>query len=480
MQKLSKEQKDTLERLGFGNQHLWGAGFLFIAFMIIVINMVCRVVDSHKYDEYEYTVGTVVKFTSYKTPRTGVRRSSYDYYYSIEAEYYVDGYDKAFKISDSGDAYMFFRKGKELRIYYEADAPGRAFITKKDFLTGLYLPAEKQYYQPLYFSLFPTIIGIYLIVDYMKARKRALQNKLFPSKKVKSSKDPDYDPYLHDLARMPGYKRGWLPFQICGTVFYLFTVFGGIMTIRSVIMKPTGDIVSPIIFVSFLMLLGHGMLAGVIYSIYYLNGKKKAFITGFMADEATAVYVNRDEAAEILWKLVKRYMESEPFFSRFKLEYNRDWLETYEDRLEHLKAKAPSEEQTLEGRIWHLGFLVKTVNDGRNKPYLEVSCSRIPDEKMVADLLYLLTYEKVVRFFDPSYTSGSDPGRYVEVYMMEKRAVYSYGNHGWSSDYKCTTAEDVAKLIVKTWNNSVLIKDNPYAGRDWDLYYRSLRNVKPI
>jgi hypothetical protein len=199
-----------------------------------------------------------------------------------------------------------------------------------------------------------------------------------------------------------------------------------------------------------------------------------------MADEATAVYARREEAAQLLWKLVKRYMEAEPMWSRFKLEYNRDWLETYEDKLEHLKAKAPSEEQTLEGRIWHLGFLVKTVNDARNKPYLEVSCSGIPNEKMVTDLLYLLTYEKVVRFFDAPYKSGSDPGRYVDVYMMEKKAVYSYGNHGWSSDYKCTTAEDVAKLIVKTWNNSVLIKDNPYAGRDWDLYYRSLRNVKPI
>lgn len=56
-----------------------------------------------------------------------------------------------------------------------------------------------------------------------------------------------------------------------------------------------------------------------------------------MADEATVVYARREEAAQLLWKLVKRYMEAEPMWSRFKLEYNRDWLETYEDKLEHLK-----------------------------------------------------------------------------------------------------------------------------------------------
>ena len=60
-------------------------------------------------------------------------------------------------------------------------------------------------------------------------------------------------------------------------------------------------------------------------------------ISTFMADEATAVYAKREEAAQLLWKLVKRYMEAEPMWSRFKLEYNRDWLETYEDKLEHLK-----------------------------------------------------------------------------------------------------------------------------------------------
>ena len=337
MRKLSEEQKETMDRLGFGNQHFVGAGFLFVAFLILVINMICRVADSHKYDSYEYTTGIVVKATSSKIPRNWGRGSEYDYIYSIEVEYSPEEDDKTYKISDSGEAYQFFKKGKELRIYYEKDAPGRAYITKKDFLTGLYLPAGKRYYIPLYIGLLPTSIGIFLIVDYLKARKLALQNKLFPRKKVKSSIDPDYDPNLHELARMSGYKRGWVPFWICGSAFYAFTLFGGIMTIRSVILHPSGDNVSPIVFALFMIILGHMMLAGVIISIFYLKGKKTAFIRAFMADEATSVYVRREEAAELLWKLVKRYMEAEPMWSRFKLEYNRDWLETYEDKLEHLK-----------------------------------------------------------------------------------------------------------------------------------------------
>ena len=83
------------------------------------------------------------------------------------------------------------------------------------------------------------------------------------------------------------------------------------MTIRSVILHPSGDNVSPIVFALFMIILGHMMLAGVIISIFYLKGKKTAFISAFM--------------------------EAEPMWSRFKLEYNRDWLETYEDKLEHLK-----------------------------------------------------------------------------------------------------------------------------------------------
>ena len=89
---------------------------------------------------------------------------------------------------------------------------------------------------------------------------------------------------------MSGYKRGWVPFWICGSAFYAFTLFGGIMTIRSVILHPSGDNVSPIVFALFMIILGHMMLAGVIISIFYLKGKKTAFISAFMAASSRLAY----------------------------------------------------------------------------------------------------------------------------------------------------------------------------------------------
>ena len=337
--KLTQEQQATMDSMGFKNQQLWGAVFILIALSIIGINMICRVVDSHKYDDYKYTRGTVVEFITNKTISHYRHRRRYSSSYSIAVEYRPLGYDDTFLVRDENDWYMFYRRGTVLRVYYDKDDPSDAHLANKDWLTGLYLPLEINYYIAPYASLLPTIIGIYLIADYRKAKKLALQNKLKPKKKVKSSKDPDYDPNLHDLARMSNYKRGWVPFWVCGSLFYAFMMFGGIMTIRSVIIDPPKDSTSPIIFAIFIMILAHGMLAGVIASVVYLKNKKKAFIKGFMSDEATEVYGRREEAAEILWKFVSKYMEREPMWSRFKLEYNRDWLETYEEYIMHLKSK---------------------------------------------------------------------------------------------------------------------------------------------
>lgn len=334
---LTKEQQDALDKQGYKNQDKVGLVFILIALTIVGINMLCRVKDSHKYDDYKYTRGTVVEFITNKTRTHYRRRMRYRYSYSIAVEYSPSGSNESYIVRDENDWYQFLRRGKTLRVYYDEDDPEDAHIAKKDWLTGLYLPAETNYYIAPYIALLPTIIGLYLIVDYKKAKKRALQNNLKPKKKVKSSVDPDYDPNLHELARMSNYKRGWVPFWIGAGSFYLFTMVAGIMIIYSVIKDHPDDSVSPIAMAIFFMFLGHCMLAGLIVSVIYLKRKKAAFIKGFMADEATSVYVRREEAAKILWKLVKKYMEKETPWSRFKLEYNRDWLETYGENLEHLK-----------------------------------------------------------------------------------------------------------------------------------------------
>ena len=190
----------------------------------------------------------------------------------------------------------------------------------------------------------------------------------------------------------------------------------------------------------------------------------------------------------MLWKLVKRYMEKEPFYSRFKLEYNRDWLETYEEKLIGLKRKEidekkmPSDMNELISMIAKIGFEVRTIDDGRQKPYLEVSLQETPSTKMLVELLGLLTYKDVLYFFDAFYKSPTDPGRYISVYMTEETPVYHFGNHGWSSEYKHMTCEEMADLIVKNWDKSdgrsygkyIEIKPNLWAERDKDLYYKAL------
>ncbi|MCR5529637.1 MAG: hypothetical protein K6F49_10510 [Saccharofermentans sp.] len=101
---------------------------------------------------------------------------------------------------------------------------------------------------------------------------------------------------------------------------------------------------------------------------------------------------------------------------------------------------------------------------------------------MLVELLGLLTHKDVLHFFDAFYKSPTDPGRYVSVYMTEGTPVYYYGNHGWSSEYKHMTCEEMAGLIAKNWDESdgrsygnyIEIKPNLWSERDKDLYYKAL------
>ena len=454
-----------MDSMGFEHQQLVGVVFILIALLICGVNFICRFSDSHKYDTYEYTSGTVVRFNSSSSNE-----------YSIDVEFYTDDSDEPFICHNSDVDYEFMRKGQKVRVYYDEDAPLRCFVTKKDLLTGLYLPAETNYYWALYAALLPTIIGVYLIADYRKARKLAIQGRLKPKKKVKSSKDPDYDPNLHELARMANYKRGWLPFWIGGISFYLFMTFASFMTIISVIRNHPEDSVSPVVFAIFVLVLSHGMLAGVIVSMSYLRKKKDAFIKGFMADEMTAVYDSREEAALILWKHVKKYMECEPFYSRFKLEYNRDWLETYEEHIEHLKKKEPKPVEVKQDqperklsapkkkvpdnfdlnidpeKIMALGF---DISEGHCRYFLHMD--NTPTKEQILDLLNLLSIREELSFWNFYYRSGSDPGAYVSAYVSGGKAIMMQANHGWSGGYISVSIDDLVELIIRNWD------------KDWDM-----------
>lgn len=331
--KLTDEQEQLMDSMGFKNQWIWALCFILLAVIIVGINVICRFADSGKLNSLEYTRGVV---TGAQDQREWIGRRS-RIRNSLSVEYTPEDSGRSYSWYDPDGSYEFFRKGDVLRVYYDEDDPEEAYPAKKDWLTGVYLRVDKSYNTALYIAIWPMLIGIFLFIDYQRAKKRALNGTLKPKKKIKSSVDPDYDPNLHEIVRMSGYKRSWMGFWICGTLFFLGTMFAGIMMIRAVITEHPKDTAGPVAAAVFFMLLGAGMMAGVIFSIFYVNGKKAAFIRGFMADEATAVYKDREKAAEILWRYVKHYMESEPPRSRFKLEYNRDWLESFDEHLEHLK-----------------------------------------------------------------------------------------------------------------------------------------------
>ena len=46
----------------------------------------------------------------------------------------------------------------------------------------------------------------------------------------------------------------------------------------------------------------HGAAVGVFFIARFVLDKKRNFIKGFMADDATLVYKDRQKAADVLWK----------------------------------------------------------------------------------------------------------------------------------------------------------------------------------
>lgn len=185
--KLTEEQQDLMNKMGFKVQRLFGAAFILVALILVGAGFFLRYKDSHKYDSYKCTDGIIVDYISSKIPRVGTRGNKYDHIYSIRVEYYTDDSDKPKYYNNSADAYVLFRKGNEVKVYYDED---ECFIAKKDTLTGLYVPAEKNYYQWFTLAIFPTLIGIYLLLDYRRTKKRVLRGEIKKREMVYSRNDP--------------------------------------------------------------------------------------------------------------------------------------------------------------------------------------------------------------------------------------------------------------------------------------------------
>ena len=122
-----------------------------------------------------------------------------------------------------------------------------------------------------------------------------------------------------------------------GTIVGWAFIFMGVMMMVT-LLKDKNNNVSTVILVSgFFILMGLGLWGGVISSIIYLKKKKQQFMTEFFTDELTAMYSDRDGAAETLWWNVKIFTQTLPLWSKYKLEYNRFYLQKYQSELERYR-----------------------------------------------------------------------------------------------------------------------------------------------
>ena len=139
-----------------------------IAFIIICINIGCRISDSVSSSDYERTEGTVISIRSEKgTITTGG-------YYAGRYHFYEEGVSRYATIEYyPGDRYYgerfevkfdhrFFHKGDTLQVMYKLE--GRSikdnYLAKCDWITGAWLDAEKDYNTPMIISIVIIFAGI--------------------------------------------------------------------------------------------------------------------------------------------------------------------------------------------------------------------------------------------------------------------------------------------------------------------------------
>ena len=155
--------------------HLIGFAIIGIAILLVSINICCRFAGAKKGKKYEYTDGVVTKVDETKTYQRGSKQAYYDY--TIWVDYIPVNDDKTYTFLDSSHAYENIGQGDVLRVYYQEDDPEEAYVARKDWLTKMYLPAEKHYNIPLFISVALIFIGILFFIDDEKLKSKIGKKK---------------------------------------------------------------------------------------------------------------------------------------------------------------------------------------------------------------------------------------------------------------------------------------------------------------
>ncbi|MCR5804266.1 MAG: DUF3592 domain-containing protein [Clostridia bacterium] len=417
--KLTKEQQEIMEKTGYKGQGLLGLFFILAALIIIGTNFFFRYKDSHKYDSYKCTEGTVIESIVSKIPRPGTRGNKYDTDYSIRVEYYMEGSDKPEYFSNSDDDYVFLRRGKVVKVYYDEDD---CFIAKKDALTGLYVPAEKKYDQLLIIAIFPVIIGLYLIIDYRRAKKRALNGQLKIRERVYSRNDPDIERQQRQEKNM----------QIAQSKIRI----GDTVTIT--VDHPLGSRDKKLYYP-----VNYGYIKG-------FAGGIKAYILGI-----------EDPVKEFTGEVVG-IVRREDDTKRTLVVSHKDSLYTAEQVMHRIKFNEKDHKSRVIVKLKDIGLDPETIEnlgfeikEGHVRYFFYMD--NTPTKEQIQGLLNLLSEKEELFFWNFYHWSGSDPGAYISAYVANGKAIVRESNHGWSSGYKSIKMEDLIELIIRNWD------------KDWDL-----------
>ena len=323
-QKRTKQQiKADLDAAGYGHQGAWVVGILLIAAIVFGIGFYFRWQAIRKCDSYEYTKGYGRKTYTLKH-KTGRKTYSEKH---VSIRFKPEGSKKEYTASVD-KSYLFFG---EPRVYYMKDDPQDCFIAMPDWLTGQYIPDGKNYDITVAIAGILVLVALYLFIDNIKAKRRAKKGTLKPWKSVKG--EPYDDLYSHEISRIPGYKRSWAGAWFgFGMLYALFMTMGGAWTYLA-LKEPdkNGSFLIPGIIV---LMIAQGAPLAIFLTARHLSVRKRSFIKAFMEDEYTAVYTQRKQAAVKLWKVVKHFMQAEPIGTKYKLAYERYWVEKFKGHLE--------------------------------------------------------------------------------------------------------------------------------------------------
>ena len=312
------------QKVKFIDNRKIGVFFFVVAAIIIGVNLFLRIYDAKKSAEYKHVDGVV---SSIDTRRTYYARK-YRYKTTVSVRYSPEGTGLNEFVSYSGSVSYFIKEGDVCRVYYDDLKPWEAYAAEKDWLTGGYVHAGREYNIPLVIAAVIFIFGFYFFADGVYTAKHGID----PASLEVDPKGRVYSKNTHEIARMFNRRRkGRKLAKAVGLSGTSITAATGFVIAYFI---TRGQNPGYLQFAAVTLVLG--LIFGAVYAIYLIheNKRKRRFIAGFMADDATAVYKDRAKAGQILWKHVNEYMFSEPMYSRFSYDYSGFWLEKYKNELE--------------------------------------------------------------------------------------------------------------------------------------------------